>query len=161
MEYKYAYRRHISYLRKSIPYLLGSLYTFTILVFILNILFGLSFLRFMTIFSFALSFGLTIGCIPNWFLLKRFQKVHVTLMNDHIVYENIKEKTIIPINEISDIKFPSIKYTGGWIKIISPNKTIRLTVVLENIGDFMVRLKDSLEHQMQLSYMMKKVFQFL
>ncbi len=67
-------------------------------------------------------------------------------MNDHIVYENIKEKQL-SLSTKFQISNSINKVHRGWIKIISPNKTIRLTVVLENIGDFMVRLKDSLEHQ--------------
>ncbi len=68
-------------------------------------------------------------------------------MNDHIVYENIKRKNNYPYQRNFRYQIPINKVHRGWIKIISPNKTIRLTVVLENIGDFMVRLKDSLEHQ--------------
>ena len=79
--------------------------------------------------------------------LRRFKYINVTLTEDVIVYNNIKKKIVIPYDEIIQIKYPSIRYTGGWMEIKHTKGKIRLTVVLENIGDFMYRLKEILDER--------------
>ena len=59
--------------------------------------------------------------------------------------ENIEKMPQSTYDEIIEIKYPSIRYMGGWMKIKHTNGKIRLTVVLENIGDFMYRLKEILD----------------
>lgn len=79
--------------------------------------------------------------------LKRFKYINVTLTEDAIIYNNKKKKTVIYYDEIISIKYPSIKYTGGWIEIKYNGGKIRLTVVLENIGGFMYQLKKILDER--------------
>lgn len=95
----------------------------------------------IVIFTFIL-----IEFILLYFLfLRRFKYINVTLEEDAIIYNNSKKKIVIPYDEIIEIKYPSIRYMGGWMKIKHTNGKIRLTVVLENIGDFMYRLKEILD----------------
>ena len=50
---------------------------------------------------------------------------------------------------------------GGQIKIVSKNNTIRLTVVLQNIGDFLQELKNALDQNgLSSCYDRKKFFRF-
>ncbi|MGG7057221.1 hypothetical protein ACQPUZ_02885 [Clostridium tertium] len=77
--------------------------------------------------------------------LKRFKYINVTLTENEIIYNNKKKKITIPYDEIISIKYPSIKYAGGWIEIKYNGGKIRLTAVLENIGEFIYRLKESLD----------------
>lgn len=76
---------------------------------------------------------------------RRFKKINVILTKDSLVYTNIKRTDVIPFDEITSLKFPSIKYTGGWLKIIYKGGNIRLTVVLENIGDLLKTLKNHID----------------
>lgn len=93
--------------------------------------------------------------------LKRFKYINVTLTEESIIYKNKKKKIIIPYDEITLIKYPSIKYTGGWIKIKYNGGKIRLTVVLENIGEFMYQLKTILDKRGKSNvYNEKKSFSF-
>lgn len=93
--------------------------------------------------------------------MKRFKSISVELEEDAIVYTNSKGQQIIPYRDITMIKFPSIKYTGGWMKIIYKGGNVRLTVVLENIGDFSRELKKKLqENEMEYVYNEKKLFSF-
>jgi len=95
-------------------------------------------------------------------LNRRFKSISVSLTEDAIVYNNSKTQTIVPYEEIEKLEFPSIKYTGGWVKIVHKGGNIRLTVVLENIGDFICELKKKLqEKNMTQVYHEKKFFSFL
>lgn len=97
----------------------------------------------------------------NAVFLRRFKYISVTLEEHGIIYTNSKEQIFIPYEDISRIQFPSIKYAGGWVKIVYGNGTIRLTVVLENIGDFMSKLKYKLDERNKMEvYNEKKYFSF-
>lgn len=111
----------------------------------------------IVIFTFIL-----IEFILLYFLfLRRFKYINVTLEEEAIIYNNSKKKIVIPYDEIIEIKYPSIRYMGGWMKIKHTNGKIRLTVVLENIGDFMYRLKEILdEGGKSYVYNKKKSFNF-
>lgn len=94
-------------------------------------------------------------------LMKRFKSISITLTEDAIVYTNSKARIIIPYLDIEKLEFPSIKYTGGWLKIIYKGGNIRLTVVLEHIGDFINELKEKMnEREMAHVYNEKKMFSF-
>lgn len=94
-------------------------------------------------------------------MFRKFKKVKVCLTDDGITYDNLKGNEFIAYESIEAIKFPSIRYVGGWVKIKSNNKTIRLTVVLEKIGDFMEELKKHLDIRgMDKVYSEKKVYNF-
>ena len=95
------------------------------------------------------------------FLYKQFQSINITLTDDAIVYNTAKKQIIIPYEDIKKLAFPSIKYTGGWIKIVYKGGNIRLTVVLEHIGDFIYELKEKLDQrEMSQVYNEKKLFSF-
>lgn len=92
---------------------------------------------------------------------RRFKSISVTLTENELIYINSKKKMVIPYDDIKKLDFPSIKYTGGWMKIAYNGGNIRLTVVLENIGDMVRNLKDRLdERDMTYAYDEKKLFSF-
>ena len=94
-------------------------------------------------------------------MFKKFKNIKVSLNDEGITYHNIKGTQFIDYKSIQAIQFPSIKYFGGWVKIKSSGQTIRLTVVLENIGEFVKELKEKLdEREMSNIYSDKKVYDF-
>jgi len=94
-------------------------------------------------------------------LFRRFKTIGVQLTEEAIVYDNIKGRTVIPYLDIEALEFPSVKYVGGWIKIIHKRGNIKLTVVLESIGDFVKQLKDVLDNKnMSHTYNDRKLFSF-
>ena len=94
-------------------------------------------------------------------MFKKFKNIKVSLNDEGITYHNIKGTQFIDYKSIQAIQFPSIKYFGGWVKIKSSGQTIRLTVVLENIGEFVKELKEKLdEREMSNLYSDKKVYDF-
>lgn len=99
--------------------------------------------------------------ILYFIMFRRFKKVKVELSENEIIYNNFKGKTVIPYNEITKLKFPSIKYLGGWVKIIYNNKNVKITVVLEDIGDLLANLKEKLDSiGKQVVYDEKKLYSF-
>ncbi len=94
-------------------------------------------------------------------LYRRFKKIYVVLNEEGIIYNNARGEIKIPYENIKALKFPSIRYTGGWIKILHGNGNIRLTVVLENIGDMVKNLKNNLdEKNMSSVYKDKAMYKF-
>lgn len=94
-------------------------------------------------------------------LFRKFKKISISLNENEIVYNNLKGTQIIKYDDITKLSFPSIKYTGGWVKIHYNGGNIRLTVVLEKIGDFVKELKDILdERNMSNVYNEKKLYNF-
>lgn len=85
--------------------------------------------------------------IIYFLMIKRFRYINVTLEENEIIYENKKKKIVIPYEEIISIKYPSVRYLGGWMQIKYNGGKIRLTVVLEDIGEFMYRLKEILDEK--------------
>lgn len=90
-------------------------------------------------------FFMVIFTIEYFIIIRRFKKIKVTLTESCIIYKNLKKEIKTPYDDIEMLKFPSIKYTGGWVKIIFKGGNIRLTVVLENIGNFLYELKNILD----------------
>lgn len=99
--------------------------------------------------------------IAYFTVFRKFKNVSVKLMEDRIIYNNIKGETVIPYGEITGLEFPSLRYLGGWVKIKYRNGNIRITVVLENIGDFLKNLKNKLDEMgMSSVYDEKKAYNF-
>ena len=93
---------------------------------------------------------------------RRFKKIHVILTEEALIYNNAKGETIIPYENVKALKFPSIKYLGGWIKIVHADGNVKLTVVLENIGDMVIGLKNKLdEKNLTKVYNDKKIYNFI
>ncbi len=94
-------------------------------------------------------------------IYRRFQSISITLTPDYLVYSNSSGQIVLSYQDIRKLDFSSIKYTGGWMKIHYGGGIIRLTVVLENISDFISNLKEKLDergsHQV---YDEKKLFSF-
>jgi len=96
-----------------------------------------------------------------WRLFYRMAGVSVSVGDDAIVYRHRRGVITIPFEAVTRLKFPSVKYTGGWIKIVSAENTIRLTVVIQNIGDLLQELRDALDQRgLSNCYDRKKMFSF-
>ena len=97
-----------------------------------------------------------------WYIFYRLTGVRVSISDGAIIYRNRNGETRILPNEITKIQFPSIRYTGGWIKIVSGSKVIRLTVVIEKIGELIKELKALLDESGNSHrYDQGKMFKFL
>jgi hypothetical protein len=94
-------------------------------------------------------------------LVRRFATTEVTLGAERIEYENNSRAVTIPYDEIERIESGSIPYLGGWIKIRSGKETIRLTVTLEGITDFVTQLKKRVDlHNPRAVYGRRRLFRF-
>jgi hypothetical protein len=110
----------------------------------------------------ALSFILLLEGILLWYLFYRLAGICVSINDDAILYKYRRGEKRIQFDSISRLKFPSLPYIGGWVKITSKNDKIRLTVVVEDIGDFLQELKASLDNRgLSDRYDEVKFFRFL
>ena len=167
MNQTYLYRKH---LRAPLSYLL--IYEGTIFIGIVLLTIGLlltnksvwdkALVMIITIVMFITFAIITIELVVLYFLLfRRFRTISVTMTEDSIIYTKGNIHKRIPYTEILGLQFPSIKYSGGWLKIKYQGGTIRLTVVLEDIGDFISKLKEKLDGLGMLQvYNEKKLFSF-
>jgi len=114
----------------------------------------------MLLFFFSF-FSFLMGVLA-WYFYWRMAGVCISLNGESIIYKYRRGEKRIPFDNISHLKFFSFPYLGGWIKIISKDHTIRLTVALENISNFLQELKTALD-QRGLSdvYDRAKFFSFL
>lgn len=165
MDKQYVYRKH---LRKPHKYLI-TLLLFFIIVYIafaaMFILTNKDMDKGLGIIIFAIVGIVIFGIIAVEFVvlyfvfLRRFKKISVSLTDEGIVYNNINGVTNVLYEEITALSFPSVRYLGGWVKIVHKKGNIKLTVVLENIGDFLKNLKHKLDG-MDFKYDEKKMYNF-
>lgn len=167
MNQTYVYRKH---LRAPLQYLIlyeGILFSFTILLvcglfLVERTIFDGTLIMIISLVLLVFFLIFTIEIVILYFILfSRFKSISVTLTEDVIIYTNSKSQKVIPYATIEKLQFPSIKYTGGWVKIVYQGGTIRLTVVLEDIGDFISKLKEKLnENDRAQVYDENKLFAF-
>ena len=150
----YRYRKHILWMKHAIPAMLVLVTFFVTLKLIVP---G----RDSMGIGIVLASVLIIEAWVIWWFFGKLARVKVRLTEDGIDYRGKKCDVAIPFEEISEIQQPSIRYTGGWIKVISTRETIRLTVVLEGISEFVRKLKEALDgRQLSDKYDRAKLFQF-
>lgn len=164
---KYVYRKH---LREPGKYLLFMMVLLLSIVIELGIIYGLKAdieergIIILVFLGITVMLAIILGSeflILYFLVFKKFKNVNVTLNDLGITYNNIKGSQFIPYESIQAIQFPSIKYIGGWVKIKSSGNTIRLTVVLEKIGEFINELKDKLDSKgMKDIYNEEKLYNF-
>ncbi len=163
MENEYRYRKHIRWGQYIIPISFGILIICLWGIIGIILLFSkkaypLTLLFVLICFSFVFFFE----GILLWYLYYRMAGISILLKDEGIIYKYRKGEKRIPFDSIYRLVFPSVQYIGGWIKIISRNDTIRLTVVVENIGDFLQKLKVLLDNRgLSDRYEKAKFFRFL
>ncbi len=168
MNHTYVYRKH---LREPLRYIM--LILTSIILEVALLMFGLSITDvhksngnelILTIIILLVVMCLFVGLemfVIYHLYLKRFKSISVTLSDEALIYTNYKGQLMIPYKDIEQLKFPTIKYTGGWMKIIYRGGNIRLTVVMENIDSFISELKEKLkENEMSHVYNEKKMLSF-
>jgi len=105
---------------------------------------------------------LTLEGIVIRYVYSKLASTIITLTDEGILFINNKENKHIKYEEITKLEYPSVKYIGGWIKIHSTIKNIRLTVVLKDFHEFLITLKERLdEHGLSDRYKGNKLFKFL
>jgi len=95
----------------------------------------------------AFSITLLVVGAPVWYLFHHLAGISVTIEDDAIIYRYRTGEKRIGLGSILRVRFGSIPYLGGWVKIVSEKHKIRLTVVLEDIGGFLQELKASLDSE--------------
>ncbi len=86
----------------------------------------------------------------------------VSIAEDTVDYATLSGRWQINLDEIVRVRFPTITYVGGWITLVAPEKTIRISPALEDVSGFLFALKASLDAQgLSDRYDRKSFFRFL
>lgn len=157
MDNIYQYRKHIRYTRNIVPLIM----LIPIAAIWITLIYFKKAPELLGVIA-AVTFILLAETIVLWLFLGRFTKVKVKIGSDGITYTNYKGDLVINYEDITAIEFPSINYIGGWIKIKSGSNTIRLTVVVENIKNLLLDLKQELDKRnLSDKYDQKRFFNFV
>lgn len=95
----------------------------------------------------ALSLALVMGVMTLvlFWLFRTLASTRVSVTEDGLHYRNYRKDFTVGFDEITELKFPAIPYLGGWLKIVSDKPDIRLTVVFEDLDEFVELLKQHLD----------------
>jgi hypothetical protein len=161
MSKEYRYRKHIRWGQYFVPAFFGVLF----LIILAPIASLISIMRqidslLSVILIIELLFFLLAGA-GSWYLYYRLAGVSVSIDEKGVVYKYRGGIKYLPFESLR-IESASIKYAGGWAKLISGKDTIRLTVVIENIGKFLQDLKTALDSRgLSDHYDPQKLFGFI
>lgn len=104
--------------------------------------------------------GLAIYFYLLSFALLPMASTEITLSREGVRFKNRRKDFLIQFHEIEKIDTKSIKNVGGYFTIVKSKKEkIRVTVVLEDIADFVKNLNTLLESN-QVTYDKDKLFSF-
>ncbi|MBA2664409.1 MAG: hypothetical protein H0U74_19130 [Bradymonadaceae bacterium] len=107
------------------------------------------------------SLFLGLSTLMVFWLHRTLATTSIHLTERAVRYRTHKHDVTLRFDQIERIQFPSIRFTGGWLKIVSGKETIRLTVVLKDIHELVVLLKDGLDaHSKGDTYDAEKLFSF-
>jgi len=158
---EYRYRKHISWMQYVLP-ITSFIICIIVVVLLLRMPLFTSKPHLLLFVLIACAFYTLFLCGILWYPFYRLAGIRVSVDDESIVYKFRRGEKIIPFESISQLRFPSVRYAGGWVKIISKEHTIRLTVVVENIGDFLQELKNGLDKKgLADRYDKVKLFSFL
>lgn len=107
--------------------------------------------------------GLVFGVMTlvMFWVFRTMSSTRVILGEDAIRYVTYRKDVQIGYDEITGMKFPAIPYMGGWMKVMNPIHDIRLTVVFEDLDEFVRLLKERLDAtDNQQAYDRRKLFRF-
>jgi hypothetical protein len=83
--------------------------------------------------------------VPCWWVYYRLAGVVITLDDEALVYRYRGGTKRLSYDRLAPLRFPSVRYVGGWMALRSGGDTVRLTVVVEGIGTLLQELKAALD----------------
>ena len=148
---EFKYRKHLSKMKMIYPIFV----LIAIVIFIAGIIMNDSFLM-------IIAGVIVVEFVFGYKLFSRMVSSSLAINQEGVIYKNNKTDILIRFQEIDRIDTRSISSLGGYFVIVKDKKTkIRVAVTLENIGEFVVLLREKLtELQLQHLYNEEKLFKF-
>lgn len=154
MSKTYYYRKHIRLMKK--VFLATSLIFLAVAVLFLIVLEGED-----KVFGSITMAGLALYLYLFTIFFKRFSTTEITIDDQGVRFKNSAKDFFIRYEEIKAVNTRSISNLGGYFTIEKTRKeTIRITVVLENIHEFVKRLKEELDKREIDIYNERKLYKF-
>ena len=150
MNNTYLYRKHLRHMPKVIIAM--------IIITLILIIISLMYLPFMAFIFFVF----LVYDILILIFMRRFSTSSFVVTDDYIHFINNSKEIKWTYAEILILDSKSIKNTGGWLNIIpKEGKTLKVTVVLEDIAEFVRDIKTRLDNNdMSDKYNEEKLFKF-
>ena len=163
MPHIYRYRKHIRWGQYYIPIIYTAI---ALVIIVFSVLLTLNLDPAFKFIALFVGGGFALLCLGMggvaWYLNYKLAAVEVSIQDGAVVYKSRTGVTLLPLEEISCLEFPSVKYVGGWLRIVTPSNSIRLTVVIEGVDQFLLELKDGLDaNGLSDVYDRGRFFQFL
>lgn len=160
MERQYKTRRHLKYIRYSAAaFFIIIILIMWLAVFILGQSLSIELVEEFRLGALLGTLIFSADIIVFIYLSDSFSSVTVLLAEKKIVYKSRRKTIEIVITDIDKLKFFSVKFLGGWIRIFSKDKSIRLTISAENFAEFIRNLKVLLDaNEKNDVYEVKKFF---
>jgi PH (Pleckstrin Homology) domain-containing protein len=99
---------------------------------------------------------------PVWYLGFRMKDVRVFVDDAGLTYRHRSGEKRIPFAHITQLKFPSLRFLGGWVKITTRDGSIRIILALRDSVQFLQALKHGLDGEgLTDRYDRRKFFRFL
>lgn len=140
MQETFQYRPHISAFRKIMPFVLGIL---AVLQFVIGTIMVQT-IPFISIVFYTLGTIILVEAVVIHIVMRRMEAVRIQLTDEELVYTNRKGSQRVPYAKIIEVKYPSIRYMGGWIRIQTAEQTFRMTVVMKELPKLLDMLKQQL-----------------
>lgn len=84
----------------------------------------------------------------------------VALRETGLDHANYQAEGFIPYDELEDVRGRYIPYVGGWLTLVGPDHTLRMTVVLDDIDEFTRQLHEHLRSLENPPYDRENLFGF-
>lgn len=82
------------------------------------------------------------------FFYRKLYTTELIINDDDITYRNVSNNITFAFEDILQVESRSIRYTGGWMILkVKNQKPIRITVVMQNLSEFIKRMKAALDER--------------
>jgi hypothetical protein len=99
---------------------------------------------------------------PVWWMYWRLAGIAIRVQPDAFVYRNRSGEKRLAYDRIGPLHFPGAPYLGGWVALRAGDETVRLTVVVEGIGELLRELKAALDARgLSASYQRGRLYAFM
>ena len=154
---RFEYRPHIRWMQYGLIALLGMGQAIPLLIFALRHLSRGD----LVLPYFAMAFIAALATLVIFWIYRSMASTQVLIDDRGIRYVNHRHDFTVSFEEIERLEVPRIPYLGGWLRIKSPHPDIRITVVFQDIDEFILLLREQLERRdNQEAYDRAKLFQF-
>ena len=98
----------------------------------------------------------------GWLVFYRLAGVSIELEDEALIYRTRRGILRLPFDQMLPLQFATLRYVGGWLKVRTEDRTVRITVVVDGISELVHELQAALDtHGRSDCYDSTRLFRFL